>query len=378
MKINIALLLGIALLGANVACAQENDVKPVDEVIVRVNAGVIMRSTFEAAQREWLEELKKKYSGEELEKKFNELKPRILDELVGNQLLAQRAKDLSINVDAQVSQEMLRLMKETNCGDDKCLEQRMREAGLDMEEFKRIRGENYSREAVLGQEVYGKIFRALTEKEKREFYEKNKQVYAEPAEVTLSNIFIAFGKDPNQALERAKDIVTQARAGVVEFKALAEKYAESEQGKNPSLGSFKIPELKPEIKSVVENAKTGDITDPVKLEAGYSIFRVDQRKEENQLGFDDERVQNHIGRALVEQHAGEEVDTYLNKLRNDAFIEIDPRYQFENSKMKSAQIKRVPYMDESEKKKIKKEKEKEKEKEKKTAEAPKATANNKP
>ena len=37
------------------------------------------------------------------------MKPRILDELIGNQLLAQRAKDLSINVDAQVSQEMLRL-----------------------------------------------------------------------------------------------------------------------------------------------------------------------------------------------------------------------------------------------------------------------------
>jgi peptidyl-prolyl cis-trans isomerase SurA len=379
MKINIALLLGIALLGVNVAYAQENDVKPIDEVIVRVNAGVIMRSTFEAAQRELLEELKKQYKGEELEKKFNELKPRILDELIGNQLLAQRAKDLSINVDAQVSQEMLRLMKETNCGDDKCLEQRMREAGLDMEEFKRIRGENYSKEAVLGQEVYGKIFRALTEKEKREFYDKNKQFYTEPGEVTLSNIFIAFGKDPDQALERAKDIVTQARAGVVEFKALAEKYTESEPGKkDSSLGSFKIPELKPEIKSVVENAKAGDISDPVKLESGYSIFRVDQRKEQNQLGFDDERVQNHVGRALVEQHAGEEVDTYLTKLRNDAFIEIDQRYQFENSKMKSAQIKRVPYTDEAEKKRLKKEKEKEKEKEKKAAEAPKATANNKP
>ena len=72
MKINIALLLGIALLGANVACAQENDVKPIDEVIVRVNAGVIMCSTFEGAQRELLEELKKQYKGEELEKKFNE------------------------------------------------------------------------------------------------------------------------------------------------------------------------------------------------------------------------------------------------------------------------------------------------------------------
>jgi parvulin-like peptidyl-prolyl isomerase len=372
--INLALLLGIAALGANFVWAQENDLKPIDEVIVRVNAGVIMRSAFESAQREVLEELKKKYSGEELEKQFNEWKPRILDDLINSQLLAQRAKDLSINVDAQVSQQMLRLMKEYNCDSDKCLEQKMRDAGLDPEELKRFLGEKFSRDAVLGQEVYGKIYRALTEKEKREFYEKNKQIFVEPGEVTLSNIFIAFGKDQDQALSRAKDIVTQARAGAVDFKTLAEKYTEIEtKDKNPSLGTFKIPELKPDVKAVVENAKIGDVTDPIKLEAGYSIFHVDQRKEPNQLAFDDERVQNYIGNSLVSQHGSKEEEEYLTKLRNDAFIEIDQRYQFENSKVKSAQIKRVPSSEDADKKKKDK---KDKEKEKKAAEAPKATANN--
>jgi parvulin-like peptidyl-prolyl isomerase len=378
-QINVALLLGIALLGVNVACAQESDMKPIDEVIARVNAGVIMRSTFESAQREFLEDLKKKgLSPEELEKQFNELKPRILDELINNQLLVQRAKDLSINVDAQVNQQMLMYMKETNCDSDKCLEQKMREAGLEMEEFKRILGEKFSRDAVLGQEVYGRIYRALTEKEKREFYEKNKQLYIEPGEVTLSNIFIAFGKDPDKALERAKDIVIQARAGAVDFNTLAEKYTENEASKKSpgsSLGTFKIPDLKPEVKAVVENAKAGEVTDPIKLEAGYSIFHIDQRKDPNQVAFDDERVQNLIGRALVDQHAGEDEEKYFTKLRNDAFIEIDPRYQFENSKVKSAQIKRVPYSDHNNKKK-KDKKEKEKEKDKKAAEASKAAANN--
>jgi parvulin-like peptidyl-prolyl isomerase len=377
--INVALLLGIALLTGNVACAQEGDVKPIDEVIVRVNAGVIMRSAFELAQREYLEELKKRnLSPEELEKQFNELKPRILDDLINSQLLAQRAKDLSINVDAQVSQQILRLMKDSNCDSDKCLEQKMREAGVDIEEVRRIFGENFSRDAVLGQEVYRKLFMGQTEKEKREFYEKNKQAYSEPSEVTLSNIFIAFGKDQDQALERAKEIVVQARAGAVDFKTLAQKYTESEPGKkDPSLGTFKIPELKPEVKAVVENAKAGEVTDPIKLESGYSIFHVDQRKEANQLAFDDERVQNHIGRALVDQQMGQEVEEYLTKLRNDAFIEIDARYQFENSKVKSVQIKRITSSDDNSKKK-KDKKEKEKEKEKKAAEAPKAAADNKP
>jgi peptidyl-prolyl cis-trans isomerase SurA len=377
--INVALLLGIALVTGNVACAQESDLKPIDEVIVRVNAGVIMRSAFESAQRELLDDLKRKgLSPEELEKQFNEYKPRLLDDLINSQLLVQRAKDLSINVDAQVNQQILLLMKDSNCDSDKCLEQKMREAGLDMEEYRRIIAEKFSRDAVLGQEVYRKLLMSQTEKEKREFYEKNKQAYAEPGEVTLSNIFIAFGKDQDQALARAKEILVQARAGVVDFKTLAQKYTESEPGKkDPSLGTFKIPELKPEVKAVVENAKAGDITDPIKLETGYSIFHVDQRKEQNQLGFEDERVQNHVGRALIDQHIGDEVEVYLTKLRNDAFIEIDARYQFENSKVKSAQIKRVPYSDDNSKKK-KEKKEKEKEKEKKAADAPKAAADNKP
>src|SRR5262245_39074700 len=164
--INIALLLGFALLTGNVACAQEGDVKPIDEVIVRVNAGVIMRSAFENEQRELLEELKKKgLSPEELEKQFNEWKPRILDNLINSQLLVQRAKDLSINVDAQVSQQLLRIMKDVNCDSDKCLEQKMRETGIDLEEAKRILGENFSRQAVLGQEVYRKLLMGQTEKE---------------------------------------------------------------------------------------------------------------------------------------------------------------------------------------------------------------------
>ncbi|MGH9768030.1 MAG: peptidylprolyl isomerase, partial [Blastocatellia bacterium] len=327
--IKVVLLLGIALLGANFVHAQENDVKPVDEVIARVNAGVIMRTAFEAMQRDALEMLKKEnLPPAELEKKFNELKPIILDRLINDQLLAQRAKDLSINVDAQVNQQLLLMMKENNCEGEECLKQKMREAGYDIEEVKRFLGDRFSKDAVLGQEVYRKLYMGLTEKEKREFYEKNKQGFSEPAEVTLSNIFVASGKDPNQALLRAKEIVIQSRAGAVDFKTLAQKYTESEQGKkDSSLGTFKIPELNPEVKAVVENAKVGDVTDPVKIETGYSIFRVDQRKEPKQAPFEDERVQNIIARTLAEQQSEQQIEEYLTKLRNDAFIEIDLRYQ---------------------------------------------------
>jgi peptidyl-prolyl cis-trans isomerase SurA len=191
--------------------AQDPDASLVDEVIARVNSGVIMRSSFESSQRDILEELKKQgLKGDDLEKKFSEWKPRILDELINTQLLAQRAKDLSINVDAQVNQQLLRMMKENNCESLECLSQKMREANYDIEEVKRIMSENFSKDAVIGREVYGRVYQQLTEKDKRDAYEKNKEFFTEPGELTLSRIYIAFGKDQAQA---ASPVARGAQAG---------------------------------------------------------------------------------------------------------------------------------------------------------------------
>jgi parvulin-like peptidyl-prolyl isomerase len=368
-------LLGVTLIGTRHALAQEGEAKLVDEVIARVNAGVIMRSAFEDAQKEVLEDLKKRgLTGDELEKKFREEQPQILDKLIYSQLLAQRAKDLSINVEPQVNQQLLRMMKENNCESLDCLGQKMREAGFDIDEVKRAMTENFSSEAVLGREVYGRVYQRLTEKEKRDAYEKNKQRYTEPAEVTLSRIFLAFGKDPNQSLSNANDLVAKARSGATAFGTLAEQFSEDELGKKSKgvIGVIKVSDLAPDVKAAVENTPAGNVTDPIKLDNGYYIFRVDERKEPKLLPFEDERVQEDIGRLLVGQQSQKQIEEYLAKLRDEAFIEIDERYQFENSKVKSASIKRVPYSEESGKKK------KEKKEEKKAEQLPKATANNKP
>ncbi|HMV51239.1 MAG TPA: peptidyl-prolyl cis-trans isomerase, partial [Blastocatellia bacterium] len=312
MKSVARLVLLVIMTAYSVTAFAQSEDRPVDEVIARVNAGVILRSAFESAQKQMLEEMKSAgLKGDELEKKFNEMKPRILDELIHTQLLAQRAKDLSINVEAQVNQQLLRLMKENNCESKECLGQKMREAGYDMEEVTKLLTENFSKEAVIGQEVYRKIYMGLTEKEKREAYDKNKEALTQPGEVTLSRIFIATGKDPNQSLLRAKDLVTQARSTGAEFGLLAEKFSEDDLGKKNKgkIGAaLKINELAPEVKSAVENAQVGTVTDPIKLENGYYIFRVDERVEPKLLPYEDERVQGQIGNYLVQTNSQKQID----------------------------------------------------------------------
>lgn len=367
MKLQFALTVLLLALAAPVF-AQEGEAKLIDEVIARVNASPIMRSAFEGAQREVLEQMKNQgLKPEELEKKLAEWKPRILDQLIDTQLLVQRASDLSINVDPQVNEQLVRIMKENNIQSLEDLEQKMREVGVDINEVKANLRANFARQAVLNREVYGKIFFGLTEKDKRDFYEKHKEAFATPAEVTLSHIFIAAGKDAEAALKRAQDAQTQASTAA-DFGALAQRLSEdpATAAKKGAIGTLKLTELAPEVREAVEKLKAGEVSVPVKLNNGYSVFRVDARKEAVARAFEDREVQDAVAQNLTGERSETQIDTYLTKLRNDAFIEIDPRYQFPDSKVKSASIKHTPYMDESEKKKQKKDK---KDKEKKDAAA---------
>lgn len=357
-------LCGFALVLGGMARAQEGEAKLVDEIVARVNSSVILRSAYLRAQEELLEELKGRgLKDAELEKQFNELKPVILDQLIDTELLTQRAKDLSIDVEPQVNQQLARVMKDNNLQSLDDLEQKMREVGVDIQEVRRLLRTRFASEAVRNREVFSKVFHGLTEKEKRDYYEQHKELFTAAGEVTLSRIFLAAGKDPEQALLRAKDVAIQARTGTADFAALAKRLSEEELGKKGGLiGAIKLPDLSNEVRAAVGDSPVGFVTDPIKLEtpSGYSIFRVDARKEPVIRPFDDKEVSDEVGQRLTYDRGATEMDKYLEKLRSEAFIEVDPRYQLANSKIKSAQIKRVPYSEENRKGK-KKEKDKKEE-----------------
>lgn len=371
MKLKFALVLfSLAFALCAPVWAQEGEAKLIDEVIARVNAAPIMRSAFESAQREMLEQMKGQgLKPEEIEAKLKERKPWLLDQLIDTQLLVQRAADLTLNVDPQVNEQLVRIMKDNNIQSLEDLEQKMREVGVDINEVRANLRSNFARQAVLNREVYGKIFFSLTEKEKRDYYEKNKQLFATPGEVTLSHIFIVTGKDPEAALKRAQDAQAQA-ATAADFGALAQRLSEDPNtaSKKGLIGTLKMTELAPEVREAVEKLKAGEVSAPVKIGNGYSVFHVDALKEPVTRPFEEREVADEVAQRITYERSEAQIDEYLTKLRNDAFIEIDPRYQFADSKVKSALIKHTPYMDDSEKKKLKKEK-KDKDKTKKDAAA---------
>jgi parvulin-like peptidyl-prolyl isomerase len=293
----------------------------------------------------------------------------------------QRGKELSMvdQVEPQVNQQLLRFMEETRAKTLEELEQKMREAGYDINEVRRNLRNKFLIEAVRNREVYQEIYFKLTEKEKREYYDKHKDIFTIPGTVTLSQIFIASGNDPEQALARARDVVSLARAPGADFPALVQRYSEDEATKKDKgrVGPLDISQLKPEVRDAVGSAPIGTITDPIKVDVGYLIFRIDERKEPTLKPFEDEETQRLVAYRMTEERGAEKFESYLAKLRADAFIEIDPRYQNAVTKNKSAQIKRSPWTDEKKDKKKKDQEKKDPDKKEVGKEDPKTTVKTK-
>ncbi len=368
----------LSLLPLGSFAQDENGYSLLDQVIARVNSEVILMSAFERELKSYIEEYKQRgKKDEEIEKELGELRAKILDGLIDQQLLSQRAKELSVDVEGQVNEQLVRIMKEVACDSLECLEQKMREVGVDINEQRRGMRTKFMSDAVLGREVYGQVSRNLTDQEKRQFYDKHKEWFEVPGEVELSRIFVRKPKDmlaQQQSIAKAKEIVTQLKGGG-DFAALVRSKSEDPAEivtKGGKIGKVALNQLPTEIRSVVEKAEIGSTTDSITLADGYAIFRVDARKESETRPYEDTEVKNAVFQRLVMEKGQVQIDEYLKQLREDAFIEIDPKYQIPGLKTASAQIKVTPYSEESDKEKKKRQKREKKEKERLEKDAAKA------
>ena len=372
------LLVSFFLFGSISIFAQEGDVKVLDEVIARVNTEVILRSAFDRQLEDFIAEMRQRgMEVAELEKKVAEIKPTIIDSLIDQQLLTQRAKEISVEVEGQVNEQFVRLMKENNLTSLDELEQKMREVGIDINEQKRLMRSRFMADAVLNREVYGDLYRKLTEGAKKEFYEKHKEWFSTPGEVELSRLFIRKPSNPllqQQALTKAKDIATQIQGGG-DFKAFVMSKSEDPREvvvKSGYIGWVPMPQLSNEIRGAVEKLEIGKITDPILVEGGYAIFIVNARKVPVVKPFETDEVKGAVTQRLVMEKGEDAVKEYLAHLREDAFIEIDAKYQVPGLKTTSANIKRTPFSEESDKERNKRLKREKKEKERLNKEAAKA------
>jgi peptidyl-prolyl cis-trans isomerase SurA len=299
-----------------------------------VNDDVITLSQLRRESRERIEMLKQQgMTEQQAQDEVAKKQADLIATLINEKLLLQKGKELELagDIEAEVNRRLLQIAQEQGINSIEKLYQAMRDSKLDPEEIRRTMRSEMMKQAVLQQEVDRRIYLGFSSDEVKKYYEAHLDKFRKPEGVKLSEIYLTTnGKDEAAVRARALELITQIRAGA-DFGALAA--ANSEREKNGQrtapqdkgyVGEFDLPNLREDLVKALKPVQAGGVTEPIRTPEGYQILRVDARTPGGATPtFNDNRVREMM---LLETQQKER-ETYMQTLRNEAFIKVTEAYR---------------------------------------------------
>jgi len=299
-----------------------------EQIVAKVNGEIITKSELERMKKNMVEDMKARgASAAEVSQAMQEREKDFLREKIDTMLLVQKGRDLSINLDPEVTKYIAGLQRQSKITDTDKFQAYVREnTGMPYEDYRAEVKNNMLTRRVIGQEVSSKII--IPKAEVRKYYDEHKDEFKREERVFLREIFLNIeGKSEAEkaAVEKkAKDLVNRARKGE-KFGDLARDNSDADSAKNEGeLPPYKKGELRKELEEKVWAAKRNDVVDPIAFPNGWLIVKVDEHHQAGLAEF--EEVENEVMNKLFEPRMQPAVREYLTKLRSEAFLEIRDGY----------------------------------------------------
>lgn len=300
----------------------------IEEIVAKVNGDIITRGDLEKSRQDLLGALQQRgLKANDLQQGYNEASKDVLRDKIDQLLLVQKGKDLNINVDPEVSKYIGSLQSEAKIADpEKFQEYVHQQTGVPYEDWKAEMKSSMLTQRVIRQEVGGKM--NIKREELQKYYDEHKTEYVREERIFLREILVSTeGKDAAgiaTAEKKAKDLVARARKGE-RFPELARDNSDAVTAKNlGELGAFEKGKLNPVIEELVWSRPKGYVTDPVRVDTGFEVFKVEEHQKQGQADLAD--VESEIMEKLYTPRMQPAVREFMTKLRETAFLEIKAGY----------------------------------------------------
>ena len=324
----------------------------VEEIVARVNNQIITKSEF-ARSKDQLRDEVKQQDANNADKVYADREKDVLRDLIDQQLLLEKGKDLGISADTDLIKQLDQMRKDMKLDSMEALEKEAEKQGISWEDFKQTQKNQIITRKVIGEEVGGHL--AISKEEEQKFYDDHKDEMQHAEFIRLSEILITPkaippAPDPNatnsgssaqtpldetakQAADadalsaaetKGKDLLKQLRDGAA-FEDIAKKYSDGPSAADGgALGTFERGKLAKELEDRTFAMKAGEITDVIRVKQGYAILKVDDHQMAGVPAMKD--VLPRIQDALYYQKLQPALRAYLTKLREEAYIKIAQGY----------------------------------------------------
>jgi peptidyl-prolyl cis-trans isomerase SurA len=327
----------------------------VEEIITRVNNQIITQSEYERSKDQLRDEIKQQKDVKDPDKVYSDREKDILRDLVDQQLLLDKGKDLGITGDTDLIKQLDQMRKDMKLDSLEDLEKEAVKQGVSWEDFKQTQRNQIITRKVIGEEVSGHL--SVTKEEEQKFYDEHKAEMEQPEYIRLSEILVApkaaavpapapaatnGTPNPNAAPAtppaepvvdaaalsaaeaKANDLLKQIKDGAA-FEDIAKKYSDGPSAADGgNLGTFERGKLAKSIEDETFPLKSGEITGVIHAKQGYIILKVVEHQQAGVPPLKDALPK--IQDALYYQKLQPALRAYLTKLREDAYIKYADGY----------------------------------------------------
>jgi peptidyl-prolyl cis-trans isomerase SurA len=262
------------------------------------------------------------------------LKLNVIDELINNEILLERAKKLNLEASDGEVEDKFTEFKSPYTEDE--FQRQLKERGVTVEDLKNTVRRELSIQKLINREVVSKV--AISDQDIADFYNANRPQFnvAEP-QYRIAQIVVTPRKEPQirnrknddasneaEAQRKVKMLVDRLNSGA-DFSQLAMDYSEDMNSAATGGDLGYVPESSlnqsdPALKKLVISLKPGQVSPPIVLKDSIRILKLVTREAPGLRGLNDPQVQQTIRDTLRNRKEQLLRAAYLAVARDDARI----------------------------------------------------------
>lgn len=319
----LLLLLFLGALSLRLFAAETRD-QLVDRVAAVVNNEIITQSEFDLIFRPFYEQMKKAYQGSNLNRELQDLRLKLLNQLIEDKLVYQEAKKLGITVsDSELEEETAQFKKQFK--DEAAFQKEMDVIGIKFSEIEERFRERLSIEKLHQYVIRGNVI--ISPAEMEQYYKDHREEFRQKENVKLWCITIPKSEEAahkgimdEKAKKKAQNLLAELRRSA-HFEELAKKNSQDSHAPEGGLiGVVTKGDMIANLDKAIFLLSENQASEVLETEAAYHIFKVAQKKPASDLTFEEARDSIHDQLFRVKSH--ERFVSWMDELKKKAYISI--------------------------------------------------------
>lgn len=258
------------------------------------------------------------------ERRFQEIRSQVLNELIEEELLYQEAKKRKLKVNSEKLNQRIKLMKSRYSSERIFLEE-LAKINISYDEWVDKLERRLLIRQLQQQEIVDKI--KVTNQDAHKYYKEKLEKFVVPERLKLLHILVSV--DPGAmkvgweaGLEKTQKIYKRIIDGE-DFSLLAQKLSDDTTSRKQGgdIGWLHVGQLLPELDEAARQMKVGEVSQPVRTIYGYHLLKLEGSKPSRQLSFEEidvKTLKTKLQKKLIEERR----EDFIKKLRAQANIQI--------------------------------------------------------